>query len=272
MKKVQKEQKAPRITMKARRNNAMYCKSLQLNGNAKLTNCMDEYGVWHKYMQFNVLALLDCPFKSKGCAKVCYATKGHHVFPNVKESRQRAHDYSMRDDFSEMMIYTINTEMKYSRKFQNAKVILRIHESGDFYNLKYLRKWLKIWTAFRDDEQILFTFYTKSFLYFLQLTAEEKEMLKDLQAVGRVSVNLSMDDTTSPEQRARYLQMLATFPKSNTYYCTEDITTVKHDKICDCKDCAACGICNHANGYKTVVKIHSATEKDLKEYRANIVA
>ena len=201
--------------MKSLRADGRYCKSIQLNGNAKLKNCIDEYGIWLKYMQFNVLALKDCPYSSAGCRSVCYATKGHHVFPNVIESRQRAHDWSMREDFADCVIYTITTEMKNSRKFKNARVIFRIHESGDFYNIKYLRKWLKIWEHFMDDEQIIFTFYTKSFIFFLQLTEEEKNTLRQLQSKGRVSVNLSLDDTTDLKQKSRALELIAQFPKSN---------------------------------------------------------
>lgn len=251
--------------------NELFTKSLIPHGNGKLLDYDNpETGESIRYAQFNTRAVLDCPFRSKGCESVCYATKGNHMFPSVKNSRNASYDESKRKDFPERMTYTIRYHMN-TKRFKNSVMLIRIHESGDFYSVQYLRKWIEIWKSFRNEpEKVRFVFYTKSFPFFLKLTEAEKEIIREGMKAGQIAVNLSMDDTTTQEQRIAYLNMLKDFPLCNTYYCTEDVDTVEHDNVCDCANCAKCGTCNKGTGKKTVVKIHSASKADMDEYRKNI--
>ena len=258
-----------RVTLKSMRENALYTSALILHGNGKLLDYTNDDGVSFRYAQVNTRAIIDCPFRSKGCERVCYATKGNHNFSDVKASRVRSYEETRRADFADALAYTIRTE-KQSKRYANAVMIVRTHESGDFYSLQYLRKSLQAWATFTPDDGVMFVFYTKSFPFFLKLTEEEKRTLNTLLSSGVVAMNLSMDDTTSPEQKRAYLEMISTFPKANTYYCTEHVESVEHDDVCDCANCAKCGTCNKATGKKTVVKIHSASKADMEEYRANI--
>jgi hypothetical protein len=41
------------------------------------------------------------------------------------------------------MIYTIEKRLN-SKAFNGRKAIFRIHESGDFYNVGYTRKWIDL--------------------------------------------------------------------------------------------------------------------------------
>lgn len=259
-----------RESLKSMRENALYTSALILHGNGKLKDFDNpETGESFRYAQLNTRAIKDCPFRSEGCEAVCYATKGNHVFPSVQESRERSYQETLRPDFAEALTYTIRVEKK-SRRYANAVMLIRVHESGDFYSLQYLRKSLRAWATFRPDDGVQFVFYTKSFRFFLMLTDEEKETLNRLLNVGVVVMNLSMDDTTTAEQKMAYLNMILSFPKANTYYCTEYVESVKHDNVCDCADCAKCGTCNKGTGKTTVVKIHSASEADMKVYRASV--
>lgn len=256
-----------KATLKEQRTNEMYLNSLLLHGNGKLLDYEDiESCISYRYAQFNTRAIKDCPFASEGCKAVCYATKGNHVFKSVKESRERSHNDSKRDNFSECMIYTIATE-KQSKRYKDAVMLIRIHESGDFYSVQYLRKWLKVWKAYKNDMSVQFKLYTKSFPFFLMLTEEEKELINSMLETSQLSINLSLDDTTTTEQFNNYMEMRKVFPKANTYYATEDPNKVKHNNVCDCANCAKCGICNHATGDTTTVKIHSASNADMKKYR-----
>lgn len=262
--------KQKRETLKSRRANPLYTDGFIWNGNGKLLDFddVDDNGnvlSW-RYAQFNVRAVTDCPFRSAGCTAVCYATKGNHVFPSVKASREHSYKESKRNDFSDAVVFTIRTEKK-SGRYKNAIMIVRIHESGDFYSIQYLRKWLYAWYELKDDEGVIFVFYTKSFPFFLMLTDEEKAMLNELLESGKVAMNLSVDDTTTAEQWKAYVEMRKAFPKANTYAVTE--RTHEGDDVCDCADCARCGSCNKATGKRKVVVIHSASNDDLKVYRAN---
>lgn len=259
--------KAQRMTLSSLRGDPRYLKSVILSGNGKLLDYDDpETGERFRYMQFSTRALHDCPFASDGCKAICYATKGNHNFPSVKTSRARAKADSMEDDFSDRMIYTIRAEQN-SGRYSGAHTLFRLHESGDFYSLAYLRKWVRTWADFRAESFITFVFYTKSFPLFLLLDDSEAEIVNDCLRRGVIAMSLSLDDTTTPEQMTAALRVKARFPLANIYRCTEDIQTVDHDNECDCADCAKCGKCNHGTGEVTVVKIHSAGEADLKTYR-----
>ena len=258
--------------MKNTKNNPLFTTALLPKGNGKLLDFDDvENGIAYRYAQVNTRAVLDCPFRSRGCERVCYATKGNHVFPSVKDSRERSHAETLRADFSDAMIYTIQY-YKTTRRYKNAVMIVRIHESGDFYSVQYLRKWIQIWKASEQIDGVQFTTYTKSFPFLLMLTDAEKAIVNRLMTSGKLTINFSTDDTTNTTQKLAYLDCIRSFPRANTYTCTEHVDDVEHTDVCDCADCAKCGTCNHADGKRTVVKIHSASNADMQEYRKNITA
>lgn len=251
------------------KSNPLFSPSLIPHGNGKLLDYDDvENGISFRYSQFNTRAIVDCPFRSAGCEAVCYATKGNHQFPSVKDSRSRSFEESKRDDFPLRMGYTIRYHMN-TKRYKGTVMILRIHESGDFYSLQYLRKWVQIWKDL-EGMPVLFVFYTKSFPFFLMLTEEEKNIIRRMMKSGQLSMNLSIDDTTSARQRIAYLEMMKEYPLANTYRVTE--TATESDDKCDCADCAKCGACNKAQGKEKVVEIHSASNADKEEYRKNKTA
>ena len=257
-------------SLKSMRANPLYIRSLILHGNNKLKDYDDvESLLSYRYAQYNTRAIKDCPFRSAGCEAVCYATKGNHVFPSVQESRERSYEESRRDDFSEAIAYTIRTEKK-SKRYADAVMLIRLHESGDFYSLQYMRKWVKAWNILEHDSGWQTTFYTKCFVFLLMLTDEEADVINRLMRAGKIAMNLSVDDTTTPEQIDAMLKVIARYPMANIYRCTEDVDSVEHDNVCDCADCAKCGTCNKGTGKTTVVKIHSASNDDMKVYRANV--
>lgn len=253
-------------SINAKRNNKLYCDSFQLKGNSKLLDyCDSETGISYKYAQYNTIAGFCCPYASIGCAIACYAKSGLHVLPSVKECREKSYKASLDVKFSDKMIYTIEVELT-SKRYNGNVMIIRIHESGDFYSLEYLKKWVKIFENFLDNESVIFCFYTKSFEYFLQLNDHEKSVINSGLERGRIAMSLSIDDTTSPEQIARAMKIKKLFPLVNIYYCTSQIEKIQFDNECKCENCAKCGHCTHASGKTTAVRIHSVTEKQLEKY------
>lgn len=258
------ETKAPRMTTK----NPLFTGALLPKGNAKLLDYDDaESKISFRYAQFNTRAILDCPCRSAGCEAVCYATKGNHLYPSVKESRINSYAVSKEENFSEKMVYTIRYHLT-TKRYKGNVMLLRIHESGDFYSIQYLRKWVKIWRELYDVNSVHFVFYTKSFPFFLKLNEEEKAVINSMMEKGTLSMNLSIDDTTSREQMSNYLKMIQAFPLANTYRVTKHASE-KDDK-CDCANCAKCGACNKAQAGNKVVEIHSAGKADVEKYDANI--
>ena len=254
-------------SLKSMRADALYLNGIILHGNGKLLDYDNpETGERIRYAQWNTRAIKDCPFRSKGCEAVCYATKGNHVFPSVKQSREKSFEQTKRADFSDAMVYTIHTE-KQSKRYADAEMRVRIHESGDFYSVQYLRKWVKVWGAFHTGDGVAFTLYTKSAPFFLMLSKEEIEIIRRAMDEGVLAINLSVDDTTTPEQWRAMFAVLALLPKANMYRITEQFTD--DDDQCDCANCAKCGACNKATGGHKVVKLHSASKEDVAVYDAN---
>jgi hypothetical protein len=89
------------------------------------------------------------------CAKFCYAQKGAYRFGNVSRKHQQNYEATLRDDFVARMVVEI--------KRKRGKVAIRIHDSSDFYDVKYLSKWIDIMQQLPD---VKFYAYSKSLLFF----------------------------------------------------------------------------------------------------------
>jgi hypothetical protein len=104
----------------------------------------------HKSERHNMLT---CPFASE-CIDNCYAKQGAYTWSNVKEAYENRLTASLRDDFVQAM----DSEIK-KKKAQ----AVRIHDSGDFYSIKYLEKWIDI---IKLNPSVQFYAYTKSIPFF----------------------------------------------------------------------------------------------------------
>lgn len=258
-----------KLTMKDLRNNPLYMDTFQTYGNDKMKDYHnEETGEFFKYAQFSTIAGICCPYASIGCAIACYAKTGCHVFKSTKELRKRQYEDTLRNDFVERMIYTIETELTSKRYFGNH-MMLRLHESGDFYSMEYLRKWLEVFDHFKTANNFTTCFYTKSFVFFDNLSPEEKQLINECLEKNVLAISWSLDDTTTLEQIALAMKLKEQFPLSNIYYCAENIDEIAHDNECKCEDCAKCGTCTKTNGTVTVVKIHSVTEQKKAKYHNN---
>ena len=98
---------------------------------------------------------ITCPF-AKECIKYCYAQKGNYTrFPMIQQLMEKKYELSKTENFINLM----NEEIKKKK----AKYI-RIHDSGDFYSVKYLNKWIQI---AKDNKSVIFYAYTKSIKFFI---------------------------------------------------------------------------------------------------------
>ena len=97
---------------------------------------------------------ITCPF-ADACVKYCYAQKGNYTrYPIVQEVQEKKYEISKQTNFNSLM----NAEIK--KKKANY---IRIHDSGDFYSVKYLLKWVDI---ANDNKDVIFYAYTKSIKFF----------------------------------------------------------------------------------------------------------
>ena len=96
-----------------------------------------------------------CPF-ADSCVKYCYAQKGNYTrFPIVQELMEQKYKISKTNNFITLM----NEEIK-----KKKATHIRIHDSGDFYSVKYLAKWIQI-SEYNKD--VIFYAYTKSIKFFV---------------------------------------------------------------------------------------------------------
>jgi len=69
------------------------------------------------------------------CIKFCYAQKGAYIWSNVSPAFEKRLQISMQDDFVDLMVAEIK-----KKKVE----YVRVHDSGDYYDKRYLAKWFKI--------------------------------------------------------------------------------------------------------------------------------
>lgn len=185
-------------------------------GNKKLT------GGNVNFLQFNLPAIETCPGSTKNCKKFCYAKKAEKMYKNTKNQRAKNLELSKQNDFVEIIKDELENQCNLKYNY------IRIHESGDFYNLEYFTKWVKIAKIFECYKNIKFMAYTKSF-----------DILEEyIQGGGEIPKNfiirLSADDSTTDDdmQKIRRLNM--------PIYYAGDMTGAVH---CRCKDCGSCLLC-----------------------------
>jgi hypothetical protein len=104
---------------------------------------------------FNLPTVKTCPFATEACKAFCYAQKPERQYETTRQARERHMNATLQDDFVDQMINAIGKANK------NGKYkYFRIHESGDFYNQRYVNDWKKIASHFPN---IIFLAYTKSY-------------------------------------------------------------------------------------------------------------
>lgn len=177
------------------------------------------------FLIWNLPAVITCPYATEHCKAACYARKAEKGLRAGKVVPARTRNFldSRRADFRERMLYTI----LYRRQHTNKRwLIVRIHESGDFYNRQYTQDWL--WIAMQcRGEKIKFIAYTKSFVFFDGIALPDNFFL-------RASI---WDDTPSWQ--------LEIIKRNNwpTYTAVDKFRTGDNFTRCRCKDCASCGKC-----------------------------
>lgn len=98
--------------------------------------------------------LMTCP-QAGVCAAGCYAKSGAYLFSNVKSAYEARLQATLKPDF----IDAVSLELDRILKNKSTKqVYVRIHDSGDYYNLEYFQTWLKIAMKYPN---VIFYSYTK---------------------------------------------------------------------------------------------------------------
>lgn len=193
-----------------------------------------------RYLIFNLPAMITCPFSTAMCRKKCYAKKAEcGARPDVLPARKRNLRISKKADFVNRMILTITAYCNRPAYKAAKQIIIRIHESGDFYSREYVKKWLQIARHFSGNDKIVFMAYTKSVEYF-----------DGLQIPENVVIRYSLWADTDPAQYAKAVKMGLPI-----YTAVDSFTTEKAINRCLCDCCSTCQKCWH-DVEKLICEIH----------------
>ena len=102
-------------------------------------------------VSFNLIPIVHCPLAGS-CKAFCYATVGQQAFASGVKRRAAAFKATLDPGFVQNMHSEIQ---RWKRKIK----AIRVHDSGDFYSMDYLRNWLEI---ARLNPDVRFYAYTKS--------------------------------------------------------------------------------------------------------------
>jgi hypothetical protein len=230
----------------------------KLKSTAGMYNETGEYIPSTKWLIFNTPAVVTCPFRTRMCGgylrgekrfevdektgKIidkkaeCYAVKAESAYPSVIPARRDNLRASLMPGFVEAMTAII---LKTAKNMKKERLIVRIHESGDFYNKKYADMWLKIARNVAHDIRIVFWCYTKSFVFF-----------DGVQLPENFKLRASVWADTTPEQ----LEIIARngWPIYTVY---ESELPAGYNE-CFCKDCANCNQCGDMSIKSIACKKH----------------
>jgi len=192
-----------------------------------------------KFLIWSLPAILTCPYATAHCIAECYAVKSEHQYPDCLPSRMRNWDFSKTDLFVPLVSAYIRKKATY-RTWKDCKVIVRIHESGDFYSQEYFDKWLAIAANCSDLINVVFMAYTKSLPYVHDVPSN---------MVVRSSI---WDDTT-----AEMIQLTKELGLTIYTACTAGLwNALPKRNQCDCKSCATCCKCWNEKFEELYCEIH----------------
>lgn len=199
-----------------------------------------------RFLVWNLPARKTCPYRTMHCSENCYACKAEKAYHGCLPAREDNLAQTFKIDFVYRMVNTIEEFCEAPGYRKADRVVIRIHESGDFYSEKYADNWLEIARKVSADgfDNVIFMAYTKSLVFF-----ENKEIPANFK------IRASIWDDTSAE-------MVAMSQKYNIYtaYDRETIDRMKADGVdfheCRCDDCGSCNECWSDTHKLIVCEIH----------------
>lgn len=210
------------------------------------------------FLTWSLPSGITCPYATDMCRKRCFAKK-NESFKNVRDSRERNLEETQKDSFIDDMIQHLEHHLS-RPKAKNKKIFVRIHTSGDFYNLDYLIKWVYISEHFKGNDKILFQAYTKSMPiienyineYYRNYgyEFEPKEIIDDINIHFVWSVWKDTPKKYTDMAEALGMQMFIALPKEEV-----DKQITKGVFICN-GDCGNCKECYTGNSDTIVIPYH----------------
>lgn len=175
---------------------------------------------------FNLPQFYTCIGATDLCRQICYAGKAERMYATAKNKRRQNLQAAMGASFvADMQAEIVSNKLS----------MVRIHESGDFYDQKYADKWFDIIRALPN---VQFLAYTKS--WAVNASAVGSAPIDFSAAPKNLSLLMSTDSTSVGTPPAGYpiaflQQKGEALPGQNYYTCIHKL--IKHYCGTECKLC-----------------------------------
>lgn len=207
------------------------------DGNMKLVQNEKEF-----FLIWSIPAIRTCPNATEMCKSLCYAMKAERQYPNVRTARDKNMLESQKDGFVDDVTEIIQWQKSRPSK-KGKKIYFRIHESGDFYSLDYLQKWVEI---AEKNPDITFMAYTKS----VQLVAQKFDKIPK-----NLVIRYSVWEDTKPADLALCEELgLPIYTAFDGATLDDKVESEGYVK-CEC-DCTKCKMCYSDKVQSIAVEIH----------------
>ena len=222
-------------------------------GNIK-SKCTDDV----MFLTWSLPSRKCCPYATNECKKRCFAKK-NETFASVRLSREKNLEETKKETFVQDMINHLEYHLQ-RPKSKDKRIFVRIHTSGDFYNLDYFIKWVYIAEHFKGNDRILFQAYTKSMPIINAYTDEycrvygdgfsPKEIIEDINIrfVWSIWYDTPIEYTGSALDLQ--LQTFTALPKDEI-----QLAVNKGAFLCN-GDCGNCKECYTGDSLKIVIPYH----------------
>ena len=215
------------------------------HGNTKLVSDIKEEKDGTLFLIWNIPARKTCPFATKLCSENCSAVKAETVYPDCLPCRERNFAFTKETiEFASFMIRALHYICNLKKYKTHPRIVIRVHESGDFYDIDYMIAWFTVAYFCYDIKNVTFMAYSKSIQYFDIL--HKHNFAKPSNFVFRYSI---WSDTNKSDIKLAEKYDLPIY----TAFAGE----MPNGFIeCRCEDCGHCAKCFEEQNKLIACKIH----------------
>lgn len=123
--------------------------------------------------------LKTCP-NAGSCAAGCYARSGAYLFSNVAKAYEYRLKVTQAPNAAELIGLELDQLERNAAKAQK-RLVIRIHDSGDFYSASYQLMWYHIARAYPD---VTFYAYTKQIVQSVALSSRKPSNVTLIYSLG----------------------------------------------------------------------------------------
>lgn len=123
---------------------------------------------------------MTCP-NARHCVAGCYAKSGAYLWSNVADAYENRLSLSRGKGFEQVIMFHIDKLLK---RHKTGLILIRVHDSGDFYSPEYQKAWYNIALQYIGQERVQFYAYTKMVSQSEKLKADMPDNFRLIYSLG----------------------------------------------------------------------------------------